>query len=173
MVQRKEFRQDLYFRLKGFELVVPPLRDRRDDISVLAEFFTRKYSESMNVKLLGISSNVLDQLQFYSFPGNVRELENEIRRMVALAKDGEYLTNRHLSSEIAAATLDKAVDVKNAGSVLDGETLKEKVESLEKLLVTEALNRLRWNQSEVARELGLSRVGLANKIKRYDLQNHR
>lgn len=173
MVQRKEFRQDLYFRLKGFELVVPPLRDRRDDISVLAEFFTRKYSESMNVKLLGISSNVLDQLQFYSFPGNVRELENEIRRMVALAKDGEYLTNRHLSSEIAAATLDKAVDVKNAGPVLDGETLKEKVESLEKLLVTEALNRLRWNQSEVARELGLSRVGLANKIKRYDLQNHR
>ncbi len=171
LVEQGEFRQDLYFRLKGFELVVPPLRDRRDDIAVLAEFFTRKYSEQMNVKLLGISNNVLDRLQHYSFPGNVRELENEIRRMVALSKDGEYLTSRHLSKEIAAVTPDAPTALTAAGSAIDGETLKEKVESLEKILVIEALTRLRWNQSEAARELGLSRVGLANKIKRYDLHH--
>ena len=171
MVEKGEFRQDLYFRLKGFELVVPPLRDRRDDIAVLAEFFTRKYSETMNVKLLGISNSVLDRLQHHPFPGNVRELENEIRRMVALAKDGEYLTERHLSKDIAEITPKQMAETKKDALAIDGETLKEKVESLEKLLVTEALNRLRWNQSEVARELGLSRVGLANKIKRYDLHN--
>jgi len=171
MVERGEFRQDLYFRLKGFELVVPPLRDRRDDIAVLAEFFVRKYSESMNVKLLGISKTVLERLQHHHFPGNVRELENEIRRMVALSKDGEYLTERHLSKDIAQVTPKQMAKMKKDTLAIDGETLKEKVESLEKLLVTEALNRLRWNQSEVARELGLSRVGLANKIKRYDLQH--
>ncbi len=171
MVEAGEFRRDLYFRLKGFELVVPPLRERRDDISVLAEFFVRKYSESMNVKLLGISNNVLDQLQHYDFPGNVRELENEIRRLVALAKDGEYLTTRHLSKEIASATPKQSKDDIQRNLAIDGNSLKEKVESLEKILVSEALKRLRWNQSEVARELGLSRVGLANKIKRYDLQN--
>jgi len=171
MVERGEFRQDLYFRLKGFELVVPPLRERRDDIAVLAEFFTRKYCDSMNIKLLGISKNVLDRLQLHQFPGNVRELENEIRRMVSLAKDGEYLTGRHLSKEIAELSPNPMSASNNASMAIDGETLKEKVESLEKLLVSEALTRLRWNQSKVAQELGLSRVGLANKIKRYELQN--
>ena len=92
-------------------------------------------------------------------------------REVALAKDGEYLTSRHLSKEIAAVTPDKPDALTKMGPVIDGETLKEKVESLEKILVTEALARFRWNQSEAARELGLSRVGLANKIKRYDLHH--
>ncbi len=101
----------------------------------------------------------------------VRELETEIRRMVALAKDGEYLTNHHLSKEIAALTPSQTNATKNGMLAIDGETLKDKVESLEKLLVSEALNRLRWNQSKVANELGLSRIGLANKIKRYDLHN--
>ena len=171
MVEKGEFRQDLYFRLKGFELVVPPLRERRDDIAVLAEFFTRKYCESMNVKLLGISNNVLDKLRCHKFPGNVRELENEIRRMVALAKDGEYLTTHHLSKELASIDPNSMGNKEFRHMPIDGETLKEKVETLEKSLVWEALSRLRWNQSKVARELGLSRVGLANKIKRYDLQH--
>jgi len=171
LVENGEFRQDLYFRLKGFELNVCPLRDRTDDIAVLAEFFTRKYSESMDVKLLGISNDVLEQLVNYQFPGNVRELENEVRRMVALSKDGEYLTARHLSPEIIAAVAKKPPEKLKGAFVPDGETLKEKVESLEKMLVADSLSRHRWNQSEVARELGLSRVGLANKIKRYEIHN--
>ncbi|PHS35629.1 MAG: sigma-54-dependent Fis family transcriptional regulator [Robiginitomaculum sp.] len=171
MVAKGEFRQDLYFRLKGFELVVPPLRDRRDDIAVLAEFFTRKYTELTNVKLLGISNAVLDRLQHHPYPGNVRELENEVQRMVALAKDGEYLTIRHMSEEFSSIIPDQSSTDAFPNLSIDGATLKEKVESLEKHLVKEALNRLRWNQSKVALELGLSRVGLANKIKRYHLAN--
>lgn len=171
LVEKGEFRQDLYFRLKGFELTVPPLRDRADDIAVLAEFFTRKYSESTNVRVLGISRDVLVRLVQYSFPGNIRELENEIRRMVALAKDGSYLAAHHLSQDIAAITPQSAPARQNGGYAVEGDTLKKKVESLEKILVKEALARHRWNQSKVARELGLSRVGLANKIKRYDLQS--
>lgn len=172
MVETREFRRDLYFRLKGFELIVPPLRDRPADIPVLAEFFTQKYSQAMGRRILGIAMEVVKQLIAYPFPGNVRELENEVRRMVALAKSGEYLTAKTLSPHIAAVSPREAPR-RMADAALDGDTLKEKVASLEKALVTDALARHRWNQSRAARELGLSRVGLANKIKRYELEDSR
>jgi two-component system response regulator HupR/HoxA len=162
-----KFRQDLYFRLRGFELEVPPLRDRPDEIAALAEFFAAKHRDAIGRKVLGISAGALEKLQAYDFPGNVRELENEIRRMVALAKDGDYLTTESMSPAILAA-IPRAPRRMN-GFTPEGGTLKEKVESLEKQLVGEVLLRHRWNQSRAANELGLSRVGLANKIKRYGL----
>jgi two-component system response regulator HupR/HoxA len=161
-----KFRHDLYFRLRGFELEVPPLRERPNDIPALAEFFAAKHSDAIGRKVLGISAGALEKLLVYSFPGNVRELENEIRRMVALAKDGEYLTTDIMSPGILAATPHRP---RSNGFTPEGATLKEKVESLEKKLVGEVLSRHRWNQSRAANELGLSRVGLANKIKRYGL----
>lgn len=163
-----KFRQDLYFRLRGFELEVPPLRDRPDDIPALAEFFAAKHSTAIGRKLLGVSAGALEKLSAYDFPGNVRELENEIRRMVALAKDGDYLTTDTMSPAILAAT-PRMPPRRLNGFVPEGATLKEKVESLEKQLVGDVLLRHRWNQSRAANELGLSRVGLANKIKRYGL----
>lgn len=172
MVERREFRRDLYFRLKGFALDVPSLRERPSDIPVLAEFFTQKYSQAMGRRILGIAMDVVKQLVAYPFPGNVRELENEIRRMVALAKSGDYLTLSTLSPHIASI-VPKDASQRVTEAALEGDTLKQKVESLEKALVTEALARHRWNQSKAARELGLSRVGLANKIKRYELDDAR
>ena len=83
LVAAGKFRQDLYFRLKGFELEVPPLRDRPDDIPALAEFFAAKHSNAIGRKILGISASALEKFVGFDFPGNVRELENEIRRMVA------------------------------------------------------------------------------------------
>ncbi len=174
LVEEGRFRRDLYYRLKGFELNIPPLRERPEDIPVLTEFFVRRYSEEMNVRLLGISRQVLEQLKHYPFPGNVRELENEIRRMVAMARDGEYLTSDHLSPAIASARLRRTTPGQVNGvdvlSSLQGRTLKEKVEALERMLVAEALQRCQGNQSRAAAELGLSRVGLANKIRRYGLK---
>ncbi len=169
MVTEGKFRQDLYFRLKGFELSVPPLRERPADTPVLAEFFAKNYGQTMGRRILGIATDVLERLSHYPFPGNVRELENEIRRMVAMAEDGGYLTLKHLSPEIAASEPPPSINGKTNLDIA-GETLKEKVESLEKQLVSETLMRHRWNQSEAARELGLSRVGLANKIKRYQIE---
>jgi two-component system response regulator HupR/HoxA len=170
MVATGEFRQDLYFRLRGFEFEVPPLRDRPDDIAALAEFLTAKHSAAVGRKVLGISAKVLEKLEAYEFPGNIRELETEIRRMLALARDGEYLTTQHMSPTILEATARQPV--KHAPDFLpEGDTLKDRVESLERHIVREALARNRWNQSRVAEELGLSRVGLANKIKRYGLDD--
>ncbi len=167
LVSEGRFRQDLYFRLNGFQLTVPPLRDRPDDIPVLADYLARRYGESINRRILGIAPEVLDRLKAHHWPGNVRELENEMKRMVALADDGEYLTIANLSPHLASLAPSRM----NCGSCseLKGETLKEKVESVETELVRQALQRHRWNQSRAAAELGLSRVGLANKIKRYGL----
>ncbi|MFC4253000.1 sigma-54-dependent transcriptional regulator [Sinimarinibacterium flocculans] len=168
LVEQGKFRQDLYFRLRGFELQMPPLRERPDDIPLLAEHAARKYGETINRKIAGISSEALRLLRAHPFPGNVRELENEIRRMVALAEDGEFLSAKHMSPEFTCLSPDKA-DAAMAALLQGSRTLKQKVEALEAELVMQSLLRHRWNHSRAAKELGLSRVGLANKIKRYKL----
>jgi two-component system response regulator HupR/HoxA len=167
LVAAGKFRQDLFFRLRGFEFEVPPLRERPDDIPALAEFLAAKHSDSIGRKTLGISASALEKLVAFEFPGNVRELENEIRRMVALTKDGEYLTTQTMSPALLAAPPRRLPASNRFAS--EGATLKDQVENLERHIVADALARHRWNQSRAADELGLSRVGLANKIRRYGL----
>lgn len=171
MVAAKQFRQDLYFRLKGFDLELPPLRTRPDDIAPLARFLVDKHADAMGKKILGITTETLARLSLGTFPGNVRELENELRRMVALASDGDYLTGKHLSAEFQAMVpAQLSADANSDDRDMVGGTLKDQVEHLEMRLVSNALRRNRWNQSRAARELGLSRVGLASKVKRYRLE---
>lgn len=168
LVEAKKYRQDLYFRLKGFELSIPPLRRRHDDIPFLAAFLAKKYAAHIGRHILGIAPKVTHILKAYQWPGNVRELENEMQRMVAIAENGQYLNEEHLSPTLASVDITPSND-QIKSYVPEGDTLKEKVESLEKNLVRDALFKHRWNQSKAADELGLSRVGLANKIKRYSL----
>ena len=168
LAEKGLFRRDLYYRLKGVELDIPPLRERVEDIPVLADHLAHKYADSINRKIPGISHEVMRLFKSFSWPGNVRELENEVRRMVALAESGEFLAPKHLSHDLLMLLpQDRADDLHTF--LNGGGTLKDLVERMETRLVTEALRRNKWNYSKVARELGLSRVGLANKIKRYHL----
>ena len=168
LVEEGKFRRDLYYRLKGFEIPIPPLRERPEDIPVLTDFLIKKYSEVFSRKIPGVASQAQQKLRSYAFPGNVRELENEIRRTVATVENGEFITVQHLSAEIARAR--PRADRSQAQAVtLDGQTLKERVELLEVALVRAALERHRWNHTRAADELGLSRVGLSNKLKRYGI----
>ncbi len=128
----------------------------------------KKYSETIRRPIAGISAEVMQRLQAHPFPGNVRELENEMRRMVALADDGEFLSVKLMSPEFARLVPREASDNHSAIIKQQG-SLKDKVESLETYLVTQSLLRHKWNQSRAAHELGISRVGLANKIRRYKL----
>jgi len=166
LAARGEFRRDLYYRLKGFEFEVPALRERTADIAPLAEFFAAKHADDARQRTLGISARALEKLVAYDWPGNIRELENEIRRLVVLTGDGEYITTQHMPAALLAANRRPAPVIPLGGH---GKTLKDQVQSLEKHLVYETLERCHWNQSKAAGELGLSRVGLANKIRRYGL----
>jgi len=167
LITNGEFRQDLYYRLNGFQLNIPPLRSRIEDVEVLTEFLVKKFSTETNRTILGVSPGVMEQFFLHSWPGNVRELENEIKRMIALTDNGTFITEESLSPHISA--LKPKVKSKSMDYALDGISLKEKVEQMESKIITETLGRLRWNQSKAAKELGLSRVGLSNKIKRYGL----
>ena len=167
MVEQGLFRRDLYFRLKGFAIDIPPLRERPEEIAALAGFFLEKYAGVVGRRVLGFTSQALDTLGRYDYPGNVRELENEVQRMVAVADQGGYVSERHLSPSFAnlkvKATLPRGLQI-------DGSTLKEMVESLEAGVVGSTLHANKWNRTRTAEQLGLSRVGLANKIKRYGLE---
>lgn len=166
LVSEGKFRKDLYYRLKGFELDIPPLRDRVDDIPALAAYFLERASEINSKRIIGISREALDKLAIYDFPGNVRELEMEISRAAALAYNNSYILPKHFSSAISSLQHRKDV---LAHIEADERTLKEIIEDMESQIVLRVLTRLKWNQSKAAESLGLSRVGIANKIKRYGL----
>ncbi len=173
LVEKGEFRRDLYYRLRGFELILPPLRERLEDIPVLAEYLANRYAESVGRKIPGITLEVIRRLKLHYWSGNVRELENEMRRMVALAEDGEFLALKHLSDELASievATTQNEFNRENNSLLKSGGTLKDVVEKMELQLVSQALLRNKWNYTKAAKELGLSRVGLSNKIKRYKIE---
>ncbi len=170
LVDEGKFRQDLYYRLRGFELRIPPLRERPDDIPPLVSHMIEKYARLTSRRVAGVTPDAMARLCAFPFPGNVRELETEIRRLVALASDGEIITERHLPPEIAKIVPLPVARLSNVNLLLPGRTLKEKVEALEERLVRDTLDRCGWNHSRAARELGLSRVGLANKIKRYAIR---
>ena len=167
LISKGEFRKDLYYRLNGFQLNIPALRRRIEDVEVLSDHLLKQFSEQANRQILGISPGVLEQFKLYDWPGNVRELENEIKRMIAVTDSGNFLTEEQLSEHIR--TLKPKVKPKGIPLELDGITLKQKIEQMESEIILNTLRRLRWNQSKAAAELGLSRVGLSNKIKRYGL----
>jgi two-component system, NtrC family, response regulator HupR/HoxA len=168
LIKAGQFREDLFYRLNGFQLNIPPLKARPDDIEVLTEYLAKYYSQSIGRKVLGVAPEVIQQFKLYHWPGNVRELENEIKRMVAMTDNGSFVGTENMSANI------RAIKVAPKGSKtleLDGMTLKEKIEQTEMKIISQTLQQFRWNQSKAARELGLSRVGLSNKIKRYGIES--
>lgn len=170
MVEAGKFRRDLYYRLRGFELGLPPLRERVEDIPVLAEYLTNEYAEAVGRKIPGITLDVIRRLKLHNWAGNVRELRNEIQRMVALAENGEFLSVKHLSEELSAIEITRPQDEFGGERLItEGATLKQTIEKIERQIVSRSLQKNKWNYTRVAKELGLSRVGLANKIKRYNI----
>jgi Nif-specific regulatory protein len=162
-VAQGRFREDLFYRLNVFTIDVPPLRERSGDVSLLAQHFLAKHSKKMDKKISRISPAALKLLEDYQFPGNVRELENEIERAIALAKSGGEIEPLHLSENIASKSIQAGLDVKVKGS------LKKMVESLEISVLEQLLEKHEGNRTRIAKELGMSRYGLSKKLQRYGL----
>jgi Nif-specific regulatory protein len=158
-VKAGRFREDLYYRLKVFPLRVPPLRERRDDIAPLANFFLARYTREMGKSVLGFAQDTLETLSSYDFPGNVRELENEVQRLVIQAEDGGFITPELLSPRVRQIE----TVLLSAGAAKG--SLKEMVDQVERHILIEALRDHGNNKTAAAKSLGITREGLHKKLK--------
>lgn len=166
-VRAGRFREDLFYRLSPMPLHLPPLRDRRCDIAVLANAILQKAIKVFGKQVSGFTSEALACLQQYHWPGNIRELQNEIHRVLVLTQE-EYLDASLLSPKVLQGDMVEDQDV-SLLTLTEG-SLKSRVEILEKRILRETLIRHRWNKSRAAKELELSRVGLRAKLERYGVE---
>lgn len=169
-VRTGKFRMDLYYRLATFEINIPALRERSNDVVPLAISILNQTMEQLGKRVKGISDEALQCFESYQWPGNVREMQNEIKRMLVLGRD-DYLGSNLISPHILHATPEESVADMELLTGIEG-SLKERVESLEARILKETLIRHRWNKTQAAQELGLSRVGLRNKMERYGLEKN-
>ena len=166
------FREDLYYRLAVVELMVPPLRDRVEDIPALAAEFARRYGDRFGLGTLTLEPALIDALVAAPWPGNVRQLENTIARLAALAHDATLTAADFAEQHGHEASTRAAPPVAEADEPVPeegGPSLREQVEAFERGLIARALAAAGGNQSEAARRLGTSRVTLIDKIKKYGL----
>jgi two-component system, NtrC family, response regulator AtoC len=167
-VSQGKFREDLYFRLKVIPIHLPPLRERGEDIPLLAEFFVNKFNRELKKQVRGFSPEALDLLTAYPWPGNIRELKNVIERVMLLESD-ERILPVHLPLEIRSRSVtpdEPSVLTKISGSLPDGGI---SMEDLEKELLKRALAKAEGNQTKAARLLDISRDTLRYRMKKFGL----
>jgi two-component system NtrC family response regulator len=155
-----KFREDLYYRLNVVNIYIPPLRERKEDVSELINHFVKKYSFESQSKEIEISREAQNLLMRYDYPGNVRELENIIHRAIVLSRDGFITTDDILISDKS-----KYID-----SDLSDMGLNERVEQLEKEMIFKALSETSGNQTQAAKLLGISERNLRYKLEKYGLK---
>ncbi len=190
-VRAGRFREDLYYRLNVVPIRLPPLRDRAQDIPLLVDFFISKYNRKLNKAVAGVDPTLLEALERYPWPGNIRELENVMERMI-LFSESTILGVRHLPTELLAGLKDvESVRAKGADvgavewtreAVESGSSpslphhiplkrlVREKTAKLERDLIVRTLNETGWNVTRTAERLGLSRKGLQLKMKELDIR---
>jgi two-component system response regulator AtoC len=156
------FREDLYYRLAVVELAMPTLQEHREDIPALAAEFARRYAEKFAIEGVRLSPALVEALQQAQWPGNVRQLENAVARIVALSGGGE-IGPEAFSTEPAPSAIEPGVEATPGGAL----TLREQMDALEHSLIAQALAAASGNQSEAARRLGLSRSAFIDRLKKY------
>jgi Nif-specific regulatory protein len=162
-VKKGRFRDDLYYRIQVFPIILPPLRERKEDIPALATNFLENCARKFKTPVSRFTPTTLDMLARFSWPGNIRELQNEVERAVCLAGPDKEIGIDCLSEKITAMSQDESFE---ADTDL---TLQKTVQRIEKKMIVDALRKSRGNRSQAARTLGLTRQGLLNKIGRYSI----
>ena len=168
MIEKGEFREDLYYRINVINVSLPPLKSRPEDIPLLSEHFMEKHCSEMGTPSKAISKMTLEKMLNHSWPGNVRELQNEIERMIVLAGSKEIITPDLLSPQITNTIEGKGQIVVPRGvNMRSG--LKLATKELEIMMIREGLERCNFNKSKLSKELGISRGSLIMKIEKYGL----
>jgi len=160
-VQAGKFRSDLFYRLNVVPIYIPPLRERIGDLIPLVDYFRKRFTAKYHKKIDNMSPEVMATFSHYRWPGNIRELENVLERMV-------------LMSETDTLALDQLPpEIRGIVSTVGASTLKEKIDTIsqmtEKQMIIDALNKTNQNRTKAAKLLGISRRTLQNKIKEYGL----
>jgi transcriptional regulator with PAS, ATPase and Fis domain len=150
-VAEKRFREDLYYRLNAFDLYVPPLRERREDILPLALHFA-----SENEKHKRLTNNAITVLNSYNWPGNIRELQNTIKRAILMAADGDTISMEHFPKRLQNTTHIN-INIEQGEGIID---------QMERMIILQTLEKNNFNRSETAKELKMSRRTLTFKLRR-------
>lgn len=169
MIQKGEFREDLYYRINVINVALPPLRERKEDIALLCDFFMEQRCAEAGLPTKVLSKKTLEKMLDHEWNGNVRELQNEIERLVVLAGDDKTITPDLLSARIteSGGSGFAAQGINTSGS------LKKALEELETMMISEGLKRCNFNKSKLAKELGISRAGLIMKVDKYGLDKRK
>lgn len=162
-VKKGNFREDLFYRIQVFPIVIPPLRERKKDIALLALHFLEKYTTKFKRSAVRLTPETLEILMQHDWPGNIRELEHEIERALTLADNGRDITVACLSKRVRGESRQADPNLETSTS------LPAAVSRLERRMVVDALSQTGSNRSQAAVILGLTRQGLLNKISRYDI----
>jgi DNA-binding NtrC family response regulator len=184
LLEKNEFRKDLYYRMNVFDLNIPPLRDRRDDIPLLTDFFAYKVCRIYKKSYFELSKEIKSIFQKYHWPGNIRELENAVKRAVMIRDERKFLSDFYLKNGIADVTggdhwfdsptsIDELIDPKDYVRKIDNMSLKDIcwdcLASVEKNIMKKALDNTNWNRKKAACMLNISYKSMLNKIKEYGL----
>ena len=161
MVKDGQFRSDLYFRLNVIPIELPPLRERAEDVAVLANYFLAKFNQQLNKRIKGITPAAMFVLESYPWPGNIRELENLIERIVVLGPDGHSIDEKDLPFDLLLR--DEIDGEAPEGQAGDG--LVQARHAFERQFILRTLEQCRWNQTNTARMLGVHRNTLLQKMK--------
>lgn len=166
LVKQGKFREDLFHRLNVVKINIPPLRDRKDDIPKLVEFYIKKFNEDYNKKIEGINARAVGLLKSYDWPGNVRELKNLIEKVVIYNVSNTITFEDIINSldEGILRHLEKNTELKNFNS------LKEARQEFEKRYILKTLNEYEWKIQETANALGIDRTNLFKKMKSYEIE---
>ena len=159
LIKENLFRQDLYYRINVVKIILPPLRERMEDINILCDHFITKFNVSHKKNIEAINGDALACLMSYNFPGNVRELENIIERAFVMCR-GEIISREHLPAEICYCNSDDLTD----------RNKKSSFEDIEASFLMNALKRNDWNRLATAKELGIHKTTLFRKIKKLNLK---
>ncbi|HEY6507789.1 MAG TPA: sigma 54-interacting transcriptional regulator, partial [Vicinamibacterales bacterium] len=173
LVSSGQFREDLYYRLNIVELPIPPLRERRVDIPAIANHYLKKHAAEYRKRELRLAEDAMEYLLLYRWPGNVRQLANEMRRLAAITESGAVIMPEHLSPDIAASrrtvpTVERQPDQREILVRVD-QPLPAAVEYVERALIQHALKKSHGRVEEAATLLGMSRKGLYLKRQRYEI----
>jgi len=166
MVKENLFRDDLYFRLNVVPIILPPLRTRKGDVPLLADFFLDRLNRQMNKNIKGFTPDAINVLETYPWPGNIRELENLIERMVVLGSENKFIDEKDLPFDL----LFHGEAIKGADKgAKENKGLIQARRSFEHLYIMRALQNCRWNQTKAANLLGIHRNTLIQKMKALNL----